>query len=155
MWKLASSIGLALAVADLKRRIQHWVRSGILGAIGAVLALIALCFFLVAVHLWLSWVLNPIGSALIIGGVLLVIALILFFVASRPLDARPVAAVRDDNPGAQLGDMLRDGASRLGGSNSPLLSPVFLASLAALAAGVIAGRRSKSDRRDDRDDDDD
>ena len=51
MLKLISSIGLALALADLKRRIRHWVRSGILGAVGALFAVIALCFFLVAAHL--------------------------------------------------------------------------------------------------------
>ena len=73
MLKLASSIGLALAVADLKRRIQHWVRSGVYGVVGAVFALIGLCFLLVALHLWLSVLLNPIASALIIGGLFVVI----------------------------------------------------------------------------------
>ena len=46
MLKLISSIGLAVALADLKRRIRHWARSGILGAVGALFAVIALCFFL-------------------------------------------------------------------------------------------------------------
>ena len=63
MLKLASSIGLALALADLKQRIRHWVRAGYLGAVGALFAVIALCFFLVALHLYLSGLLNPIASA--------------------------------------------------------------------------------------------
>jgi amino acid transporter len=149
MFKLASSIGLALALADLKRRIRHWVRTGILGAIGAVLALIALCFFLVAAHLYLSILLNPIASAAIIGGVLLLIALILFFIASRPMASR-ASAPKESEPAANVGDALKEGMARLGqaagSSGSPLRNPLFQAAGVALIAGFFFGRRSKRDK---------
>jgi NADH:ubiquinone oxidoreductase subunit 6 (subunit J) len=139
MFKLASSIGLALALADLKRRIHYWVRTGILGAVGALFAVFALAFLLVAAHLSLSRLLNPIASAAIIGGVFLLIALILFFIASRPMTKRAPAPAEADSPVASVGDALRDGMARFG-------SPLFLSAAAALIAGIFLGRRTKRDK---------
>jgi hypothetical protein len=150
MFKLAGSIGLALALADLKRRIRHWVRSGILGAAGTLFAVLALCFFLVALHLALSRMLNPIGSAAIIGGMLLVIALILFFMASRPLEDRPAVAEEAD-PVANIGDSLREGMARFGSGGALLRHPLFPAAVTALLAGFFLGRRTKRDRNRDAD----
>lgn len=146
MLKLASSIGLALALADLKRRIHHWVRSGILGAIGALFAVFALAFLLVAAHLSLSRLLNPIASAAIIGGLLLLVALLLFFIASRPMTPRaPVSSQADPISGA--GDTMRDAAARFGPAGSALLrNPLFPAAAVALLAGIFLGRRTKRDR---------
>jgi hypothetical protein len=150
MFKLASSIGLALAVADLKRRIRHWVRSGVFGAVGALLAIISLCFFLVAAHLALSRWLNPIASAAIIGGVLLVIALILFFIASRPM-AKRTPMPTEVQPTASIGETIREGMARFGGGEALLRHPLFPAAVTALVAGFFLGRRSKRDRNRDRD----
>src|SRR4051812_36825878 len=111
MFKLVSSLGLALALADLKRRIGHLVRAGILGVVGTVLAVIALCFLLVALHLWISGLLNPIASAAIIGAVLFLIALILFFLASRPMATRVSAPTQADSV-ASAGDTLQDAMTR-------------------------------------------
>jgi hypothetical protein len=146
MLKLASSIGLALAVADLKRRIRRGVRSGILGVFGAIFFVIALLFFLIAAHLWLSAVLNPIASAAIIGAVLLVIALVFFVLASsavrEPAKAHPV-----EDGGSQFGDALREGMARLGAAagsgQSPLRNPIFQAAGLAIIAGFLLGRKSK------------
>jgi len=155
MFKFASSIGFALALADLKRRVRHWARSGILGAIGLVFLVIALCFLLVAAHLYLSGLLNPIASAAIIGGALLLIALMLFFLASRPMKER-VRAATADQPVGQIGDMLRDGMARLGqaagSSESPLRNPLLQAAGIALVVGYLLGRggkRQKQERTDD------
>ena len=145
MFKLASSIGLALALADLKRRIHHWVRSGIVGAVGALFAIIALCFFLVAAHLYLSSLLNPIASAAIIGGVLLIVALILFYAASRPLGARAPTPSEAD-PLAGVGDSFREGLARFGIGGSLLRHPLFPAAVTALVAGIFLGRRTKRDK---------
>jgi amino acid transporter len=146
MFKLASSIGFALALADLKRRIHHWVRSGIFGAIGFVLLLIGLCFLLVALHLYLSGLLNPIASAAIIGGVLVLFALILFFVASRPMD-RTAKAASAEQPVGQIGDALREGMARLGqaagSEGSPLRNPLLQAAGVALVVGYFLGRRGR------------
>jgi hypothetical protein len=140
MLKLASTVGLALTVANLKRRIRNLAVRGILGTVGAVIAVIAICFLLVALHLWLSGVLNPIASAAIIGGVLLAIALLLFFLASRPMreQARGV-----EQPAAQLGNVLRDGMARLSGGSgrSPLRDPIVLAAALALVSGIFLGWR--------------
>jgi len=151
MFKLASSIGIALALADLKRRVRHFLRAGAVGLAGAILAVFALAFLLVAAHLYLSGLLNPIASAAIIGGVLLVIALILFFVASRPL--KPASAPRvEANPAAGLGDTIGESLSRLsqaaGSDGSPLRNPIFQAAGLALIAGFFFGRRSKRDKGD-------
>ena len=149
MFKLLKSIGLALVVADLKRRIRYVVRSGILGLIGALVAIIALCFFLAAAHLYLSSLLNPIASAAIIGGVLLAIALILFFIASRPM-SKSVPKPAEREPTAGVGDAIREGVAKFGeaaaASNSPLRNPVVQTAGMALIAGFLLGRRSKRDK---------
>lgn len=155
MFKLASSIGFALALAELRQRIRHWVRSGILGAVGGVILVIALCFLLVALHLYLSILLNPIASAGIIGGVLLLIAVILFFLASRPMRAKPAAASAP-SPTAGVGDAFSEGFAKLGqmagGSGSPIRNPLFQAAGVALVAGYLLGRRGRRKKDDGEDD---
>jgi hypothetical protein len=155
MFKLASSIGFALALAELKQRIRHWVRSGILGAVGGVILVIGLCFLLVALHLYLSDLLNPIASAAIIGGVLLLIAIILFFLASRPMRAKPTVATTPSST-AGAGDTFSESISRLGqmagASGSPIRNPLFQAAGVALVVGYLLGRRGRQ-RKDDRADD--
>lgn len=143
MFKLAGSVGLALAVANLKRRIRNLAVRSMLGAIGAAVAIIALCFFLVTAHLSLSLWVGPIGSSAIIGGVLLIIALVLFFLASRPMREQARAV---EQPAAHLNDALGGSFARisqmLGSGQSPLLSPVFLSAGLALVAGLFLGRRT-------------
>jgi hypothetical protein len=155
MFKLASSIGFALALAELRQRIRHWVRSGIFGAVGSVIFVIALCFLLVALHLYLSGLLNPIASAAIIGGVLLLIALILFFLASRPIRAKPAAA-NMQTPAAGAGDTFSESISHLGqmagASGSPIRNPLFQAAGVALVVGYLLGRRGRRPKDDSEDD---
>jgi hypothetical protein len=149
MWSILRSVGLALLVANLRRRIRNLVTRGILGGAGAVVLIIAVSFLLVAVHLTLSVLLNPIASAAIIGGVLLGIAFLLFFLASRPMreQAREV-----EDPIGQLSSTVREGASRfsdaLGPEGSPLRSPILQAAGLALIAGFFLGRRGRH-REDD------
>ena len=157
MFKLASSIGLALALAELKQRIRHWIRSGIFGVVGAVIAVIALCFLLVALHLYLSGLLNPIASAAIIGGVLLLIAIILFFIASRPMRASP-AAQSAPSPATGVGSMFSENFAKFGqlagASGSPIRNPLFQAAGIALIVGYLLGRRGRRSK-DDGDQDED
>jgi hypothetical protein len=147
MLKFASSMGVALAVANLKQRMRAMAVRGVLGLAGAIVLVVSICFFLVAAHLWLSGLLNPIASAAIIGGVLLVVALLLFFIASRP-----VRAPKAENPVEQLGETLRQGATRfgesLGAGQAPLKNPVFLTAGLALLAGFLLGRRAKPRGKD-------
>jgi hypothetical protein len=144
MFKLASSIGFALALAELKQRIRVLIAQGILGAIGGVVFLVGFCFLLVALHLWLSAVLNPIASAAIIGIVLVVIAAILFLVArlkgraGTRAPAPPRTASQDNFSG--LGDLLGSPALR---------NQALVVGGLALILGFLAGRRPRRD--DERD----
>jgi hypothetical protein len=158
MFKLASSIGLALALAELKQRIRHWIRSGIFGVVGAVIAVIALCFLLVALHLYLSSLLNPIASASILGGVLLLIALILFFIASRPMRSATAPAQSTPSPAAGVGNTFSESFAKFSqlasASGSPIRNPLFQAAGVALIVGYLLGRRGRGPRDDgDKDDD--
>ena len=149
MFKLASSIGLALALAELKQRIRHWIRSGIFGVVGAVIAVIALCFLLVALHLYLSGLLNPIASAAIIGGVLLLIAIILFFIASRPMRS---ASKPPAKPAGQAADTFSESLSRLGqmaGTGGLFANPLLPIAGVALAVGYLLGRRGRRPNDDE------
>jgi hypothetical protein len=141
MLKLISSIGLALTLAEIKQRVRRLVTQGILSAIGLAFLLIGVCFLLVAGHLYLSKLLNPIASAAIIGGALLFVALIFFLVASAKGSAapRPAAAPRTsvDESMSRVGDAL-------GGTS--FASPALMIAGLALLLGFLFGRRSgKSD----------
>jgi hypothetical protein len=155
MFKLASSIGLALAVAELRLRIRHWIRSGIFGVVGAVILVIAICFLLVALHLYLSGLLNPIASAAIIGGVLLLIAIVLFFLASRPMRSASAPAAK---PVSQTADTFSESLSRLGqmgGAGGLFANPLVPIAGVALVVGYLLGRRGRRSGDDKRDKEDD
>jgi len=147
MLKLISSIGLALTLAELKQRIRRLVTQGMLGAIGAVILLVGLIFLLVALHLWISVLLNPIASAAIIGGTLLFVALIFFLVAKAKGGAaapsRPApAASRPQENLAGLADLLGSPALR---------NQALLVGGLALILGFMFGRRARGDGDDDED----
>lgn len=128
------------AAGEVKRRVRAITVRGMAGGIGAVLVVIAFCFFLVAAHLWLSDVINPIASAAIIGALLLLLALILFVVASRPMGGRG-----SDRPLEEAVDDLRRSVSRLSealGTDRPSLrNPVVVGAAMALVIGFLLGRR--------------
>lgn len=148
MWGILKAAGLALAVANLKQRLRAVAIKSILAAAGFLILVIAFCFLLVALHLWLSAVLNPIASAAIIGGALLIVAAILLYLASRPARAvspvaPPAAAKGADTDWSQI-------ARGFASGRTPLASPVFQAAVLALIAGFFLGRR-----RPEKDDSDD
>jgi hypothetical protein len=144
MLKLASSVGFALALANLRRRVRRLVTQGILGAVAAVIFVIGLCFLLVAVHLWLSELLSPVASAAIIGGVLLAVALILLLLAAYFPDRR-----RGLDSTASPLDAVGDGMARLNealtGGQSVLTNRVLQLAGVALV-GFILGRRSRREK---------
>ena len=156
MLRLFSALGLTLALANLKRRVRSIALRGGFGLAGAIVLVIALCFFLVAAHLYLSTLVNPIASAAIIGGVLLAVALILFFLASRPLRAQGKGA---DDPLGRAGEALSDAAARakeaLGPPDSPLRNPAIVIAGLTLIVGFLLGRRGRRDGFDRRDPDSD
>lgn len=137
---------MALAVANLKRRIRVLVIRIGLGAIGAVVLVFALAFILVTAHLALSRFVDPIASAAIIGFVLLFIGVVLLFLASRPRREQSRAV---EQPVGQVGSYLSQGLKHLSSTSAtepnPLRNPVFQVSLLALAAGFFLGRRRSDD----------
>jgi hypothetical protein len=133
---------MALAVANLKRRARVLaIRAGT-GVAGVIVLVFALAFLLVAAHLALSRFVDPIASAAIIGFVLLFIAVVLFFMASRP---RREQAAAVENPVGEIGGFVSRGLKHLSSTSAtepnPLRNPVFQVSLLALAAGFFLGRR--------------
>jgi hypothetical protein len=148
MWGFLKVAGLALAVAELKQRIRGLAIKGALAAAGLLVAVIALCFFLVALHVLLSDAVGSAGSAAIIGGVLLLIALILFFIASRPAKTTAASPLTGGTASGQSWGRLAQSATS---GESPLMNPVFQAAALALAAGFFLGR--KRPERDNQDDD--
>jgi len=147
MWGLLKAAGLALAVANLKRRIRALAVKGVLAATGLLVAIIALCFFLVALHVWLSQAVGSVGSAAIIGGILLVIALILFFIASRRSTGEGATPLQAAGKGPeQLWSRFAQSATS---GESPLANPVFQAAALALIAGFFLGRRRPDEEEDE------
>jgi hypothetical protein len=149
MWGFLKAAGLALAVANLKQRIRALAIKGALAAAGLLISVIALCFFLVTLHVFLSEAVGSAGSAAIIGGVLHLIALVLFFIASRPTTTSAAPAPLAGGAASQSWSRLAQSATS---GESPLMNPVFQAAALALAAGFFLGR--KRPERDDEDDDD-
>lgn len=146
MFRFAGTVGTALAVANLKRRIRVLaIRIGI-GAVGVVVLVFALAFILVTAHLALSRFVDPIASAAIIGFALLFIGVVLLFMASRP---RREQSRSVEQPVGQLGSYVSQGLKHLSSSSAtepnPLRNPVFQVSLLALAAGFFLGRRRSDD----------
>jgi len=146
MFRLASTVGMALAVANLRRRIRVLaIRAGF-GVAGIVVLVFALAFLLVAAHLGLSLLVHPIASAGIIGFVLLFVGVVLLFLASRP---RREQSKTLENPVGQVGSFLSDGLKHLSSTSAternPLRNPVFQVSILALAAGFFFGRRRPRD----------
>jgi hypothetical protein len=146
MLRIASTVSMALAVANLKRRIRVLaIRAGF-GVAGVVVLVFALAFILVAAHLGLSLLVHPIASAAIIGFVLLFTGVVLLFLASRPRREQSKAI---ENPVGQVGSFLSDGLKHLSSASAternPLRNPVFQVSILALAAGFFFGRRRPRD----------
>jgi hypothetical protein len=113
-----------------------------LAVAGVAFAIGAVAFFLVALHVWLSSRLGAIGSASAIGGGLLVVALVLLFVASRPIRA-PKGTV--EQSAERISSAFSDALERLGrqggAPGSALANPVLLAVGMAVVAGFALGRR--------------
>jgi hypothetical protein len=140
MLKFASTVGLAYAAANLKRRIRAAINQAILASIALVFVLGAAAFGLVALHIWLAGELGPIASAGLIAFILLVIGAVLALVARRPRGVQP----RAEGPGEELQQTLQHGyarPARASREGSPLTNPVVLGMAAALLAGILLGRR--------------
>ena len=137
---------MALAVANLKRRIRVLVIRTAEGAAGVVVLVFALAFLLVSAHLGLSRFVDPIASAAIIGFVLLFMGVVLLFLASRPRREQSRAV---EQPVGQMGSYVSQGLKYLSSTSAtepnPLRNPVFQVSLLALAAGFFLGRRRSDD----------
>jgi MFS family permease len=146
------------ARGEVRRQTRHTALIGALGGVATLAALGAIIAGLIALYFWLSIELNPFVALGLIGGGLLILALILFaFVftwqrprlASRPqlLLAQPAALIGTFKRGvdgrriASQEDTLRLVANTVRQSPpSALLGVLLLATI----VGVVTGRRFKS-----------
>jgi hypothetical protein len=93
---------LRLARAETTEKAARAVKGAGMAAAGAVTALFAVAFLLLAVHYWLSVVISPIASALIIGVALGLGALVLVSIGVKrikgisPIPERTVENVQRD-----------------------------------------------------------
>jgi hypothetical protein len=146
------------ARGEVRRQTRHTALIGALGGVAALAALGAIIAGLIALYLWLSIELNPFAALGMIGGGLLILALILFafvFMWKRPrLASRPQLLLAQ--PAALIGTFKRGGDSRRIASQEDTLRlvadtvrqspPAALLGVLLLATivGVVTGRRFKS-----------
>jgi hypothetical protein len=143
MLKLAGSLGLSIALAELKRRITRIVRQGAFALVAAAFFLIGFCFLLVALHLWLSRFLHdPAFSAIIIGCALVLIALILLLVA-RQIGKGGARRPAMPDPAERVGEGLSGLQDAFGGGPA-IANPALVISGLALVLGFVLGRGRKT-----------
>jgi hypothetical protein len=146
------------ARGEIRRQTSHTALIGTLAAVAALAALGAIVAGLIALYLWLSIELNPFAALGMIGGGLLILALILLafvFMWKRPrLASRPQLQIAQ--PAALIGTFKRgvDGrriasqedALRLVADTVRQSPPATLLGMLLIAAivGVATGRRFKS-----------
>lgn len=143
------------AKGEVRRQTRHTALIGALAVVAALAALGAIIVALIALYFWLSVELGPFTALGIIGGGLLIIALILFalaFVWKRPRHAlRPRLQIAQ--PATLIGTLTRGGDDRvIAGKEAtlPLLTdavrhspPTTLLGVLLIAAvvGMVTGRR--------------
>jgi Ni/Fe-hydrogenase subunit HybB-like protein len=146
------------ARGEVRRQTRHTALIGALAAVATLAALGAIIAGLIALYFWLSTELNPFVALGMIGGGLLVLALILFafvFIWKRPgLASRPQLLLAQ--PTALIGTFKRGVESRRLASQEDTLRlvadtvrqspPSALLGVLLIAAivGVVTGRRFKS-----------
>jgi hypothetical protein len=152
---------IAWAKHEVKRQTRYTVLMGILAGVAALAALGSVVVGLIALHSWLAVQTNPFVAHGMIGGGLLLFALILLaaaFIPRRPrLTARPPLQIT--RPAALLGTLGQGGYAKVvaggdqtlklatntlrDGSRSTLLGTLAL----AVAAGLLVGHRLRTPRR--------
>jgi hypothetical protein len=146
------------ARGEVRRQTRHTALIGALAAVAALAALGAIIAGLIALYLWLSIELGPFAALGMIGGGLLILALILFaFVstwqrprlASRPqlLLAQPAALIgtfRSGADGTRIAS--QEDTLKLVSDTMRQSPPAALLGVLLIAAvvGVVTGRRFKS-----------
>jgi hypothetical protein len=123
--RLISAVGFAVLKAEMRIIMRRLAISIATGAAAAFLFLVAAGFLIAAATVWLSQELGTIFALLIVGGVMLLLGLIIFFAGqsagrrpprARPRDVPPAAVASetarpdpyspaDPPPGSELGSM--------------------------------------------------
>jgi len=140
---------------QVKRQTRYTALMGILDGVASLAALGAVVVGLIALHSWLAMQTSPFIAHGLIGGGLLILALILFalaFIRRRPrLAVRPPLQIA--RPAALLGTLGQGSYDRVVGSGDQTLklatrmlrdgsrSTLLGALVIAVAAGLIVGRR--------------
>jgi hypothetical protein len=140
---------------QVKRQTRYTALMGILAGVASLAALGAVVVGLIVLHSWLAMQTSPFIAHGLIGGGLLILALILFalaFIRRRPrLAGRPPLQIA--RPAALLGTLGQGSYDRVVGSGDQTLklatrtlrdgsrSTLLGALVIAVAAGLIVGRR--------------
>lgn len=141
MLKLLGSLGGSF-VAELKHKLRAVAVRGAFGIVGLVVLLAGLGFLLAAADIWLAGLYGPVIAASIVGGALLVLAIILFLLASRPIEPAPKQRPAPADMFSQVGSGFAGlGRSAAEGEGSAIQNPAVLAAGFALLAGFMMGRR--------------
>jgi MFS family permease len=114
------------AKEEARRRARHAVLIGALVGVGALAGLGAIIVGLIALYLWLATETNPLTALGIIGGGLLLLALVLFglaIVSRRPPPARR-PQLQIAQPAALFGTLRQSASEKGGGDNEQVLDAV-------------------------------
>ena len=140
---------------EVRRQTRYATLTGVFAGLAALAALGAIVVGLIALYLWLSMQTDPFIALAVIGGGLLLLAVLLFalaFTRRRPrLAVRPQLQIA--RPAALLGTLRPAGYDKIGAGGEPTLNlatetvrhgsrSALLGTLVLVAvAGLIAGRR--------------
>ena len=140
---------------EVRRQTRYATLTGVFAGVAALAALIAIVVGLIALYLWLSMQTDPFIALAVIGGGLLLLAVLLFalaFTRRRPrLAVRPQLQIA--RPAALLGTLRPASYDKIVAGGEPTLNLVtetvphgsrsaLLGTLVLVAvAGLIAGRR--------------
>ncbi|MET0538822.1 MAG: hypothetical protein ABWZ64_12900 [Xanthobacteraceae bacterium] len=129
---------------QVRRQTRYTALIGALAAIAVLAVLGAIIIGLIALYFWLAMRMNPLAALGMIGGALLVVALILVavaFVWGRPrLAPRPRLQIAQ--PVALFEALMQGGSGETSKPASRSSRPTLLGTLAlAVVVGLIAGRR--------------
>ena len=146
---------------EVRRQTSYATLTGVLAGVAALAALGAIVVGLIALYLWLSMQADPFIALAVIGGGLLLLAVLLFalaFLRRRPrLAARPQLQIAQ--PAALLGTLRPASYDKIVAGSEPTLKlatetvrqgsrSALLGALVLVAiAGLIAGRRLQLPRR--------
>ena len=137
---------------EVRRQTRYATLTGVFAGVAALAALGAIVVGLIALYLWLSMQTDPFIALAVIGGGLLLLAVLLFalaFTRRRPrLAVRPQLQIAQ--PAALLGTLRPASYDKIVAGGEPTLNPCHRNSASWLPISIIGDARTRGGRRADR-----